>query len=820
MKKFFKILGWICLSILLLVGIAATWIYFNQDKVINWFVNSVNEQLATPVQAKTIELTFLDDFPNISIVCRDVRIEDSFEAKNDLLTAQSISFQLNLSDLWRGNYRIKGLTIKHANGNFIVDKRGRNNYTIFKENTGNASSAFSLENIVLKSIELNWQDEKSEYTFNLVSDQLKAQLTSRQNLTSIDLAGDVYMDRLTIQQEKWLAKKDISINAKLEYFDELKKFNWGQTEFTIDQSVFVTEGQYNWSETSSIKLNVKGKETNWLTLVSILPEKLNSKLKSYQSEGQVYFEGKLEGKISETESPGISLSFGLKNATLFEPTSNLKAIKVNLEGSLASSSINQVSEYVLVLNNVEAELEEKPLTGKLILKNFENPEIITDCKGTIPFSFLSGFLPGDTITLAEGFVEADIAFEGKIKDLQSRSTIRNTSARGSVTLQNIAFEYGNKNVMFKNVNGNLQFNKNDLALSNVSVQINESDILMNGFFKNALAFLALENQPVAIEADLKAEKLNLSELFDLLFTEEKTDDFRFSISKDLFLNFTCDVGQLNYKKFNGKNLKGDILIKNQTAISRDLKVETMGGDLKLSAIMDATNSESIEVSAQTLLKNIKIDTLFDVLDNFNQNFLQAKHVEGRLTAQVDFEMSLTPTLKTKSETLIADVKANIKQGALKEFEPIQALNKFLDEDGLHHLKFAELKNDIHIENKTIYIPQMEITSNVAVLTLSGTHTFDQQINYRVVAPLRNKRKINVDEAGSAIEEMEGRTKIFLKITGTTENYQVQYDAAAVRKKLADDLKKEVKELKDAFKLKGEKKKKEIELTEEEFDWEN
>lgn len=33
------------------------------------------------------------------------------------------------------------------------------------------------------------------------------------------------------------------------------------------------------------------------------------------------------------------------------------------------------------------------------------------------------------------------------------------------------------------------------------------------------------------------------------------------------------------------------------------------------------------------------------------------------------------------------------------------------------------------------------------------------------------------------------------------------------------MKKEVQELKDAFKLKGQKKKKELELTEEEFDWE-
>lgn len=151
---------------------------------------------------------------------------------------------------------------------------------------------------------------------------------------------------------------------------------------------------------------------------------------------------------------------------------------------------------------------------------------------------------------------------------------------------------------------------------------------------------------------------------------------------------------------------------------------------------------------------------------------------------------------------------------------MKALDKYLDDEDLNNLRFADLKNEIHIENKTIYIPQMEIKSNVTVLQLSGTHAFDQQINYRVVAPLRNKKKINITEAGSALEELDGRTKVFLKITGTTDNYKVQYDTEAVRKKIASDLKKEVKELKDAFKLKGLKKKKELELTDEEFDWED
>ena len=115
---------------------------------------------------------------------------------------------------------------------------------------------------------------------------------------------------------------------------------------------------------------------------------------------------------------------------------------------------------------------------------------------------------------------------------------------------------------------------------------------------------------------------------------------------------------------------------------------------------------------------------------------------------------------------------------------------------------------------------MEVRTNVTDIQVSGTHTFDQQIDYRVVAPLRNRKKIDSDEAFGAIEEdNSGKSMIFLKIAGTTDNYNVSLDKGAVKKKIVSDLKKEVQELKDAFKTKGQKKKKELELEKDEyFDW--
>jgi hypothetical protein len=181
-------------------------------------------------------------------------------------------------------------------------------------------------------------------------------------------------------------------------------------------------------------------------------------------------------------------------------------------------------------------------------------------------------------------------------------------------------------------------------------------------------------------------------------------------------------------------------------------------------------------------------------------------------------MTLNEHLKLFQETLIADIGVTIKNGQLNNFEPLQKLNRYLDDESLNRLRFADLKNDIHIEKKTVFIPQMSVRSNVTDLMISGTHTFDQVIDYRVITPLR-KKKLTDPEAQLAVEEDMSGAKLFLKITGTTDDYKIAYDTEAVRKKIAGDLKREVQELKDAFKTKGKKKQKEVELQKDDyFDW--
>ncbi len=797
-------------------------VFLFKDRIIQQFIREANKNLNTPVSITKIEVTLLEDFPNLSIVCREVSIEDSYPGKEALFTAKSVAFQLHPWEVWKGNYTIKGLTIRDSETHLKINRKGESNFNILKKSEDaktTSSVRFSLKNVRLSSSVVYYTDTKSAYDFELITTELISSISSQDDVYLIDAKGDLSTGQFKVGKTEIMANKDFDIETSIRYFDKDLRLQIEPSLLKLAQAAFEIKGEYAWQSKNVIDLKVEGQQSDIQTLLSLLPASTAASLSKYQSAGDVYFKGSLRGEISQQKNPAISVEFGFNKATISHPDYPVKVENAVLNGSYASNDVMKTEEASLILNDISGSLNGETFNAKLIFQNLSDPDVMLQFKGSLDAQSLLAFYPVPGLSEASGSILADIAFEGKPSWLQSKSTAQKATATGTIEINNLSFVYGTAQIPFKNLQGNLQFNNNDLALSGLKGEVGKSDFVMNGFFKNIITFLLFENQPIGIETDLKSHFIDLDELFAYGFaTEQEGKEYEFNISPNIYLNFNCQIDQLNYKRFNASAIKGDLLVKNQVAVSRNLTLNTMQGNMTLNGIMDANNPKAIDVVSSFKMNEIAVDSVFYVFEDFDQEFIKASHLKGITTADVSLEMTLDQHLQLFPETLVADISATIRKGELNNFEPLQALNKYLDDEGLAQLRFAELKNDIHIENKTIYIPQMEIRSNVTVMQLSGTHTFDQQLNYRVVAPLRNKKKINIEEAGSALEEMEGKTKVYLKITGTTDDYDVQYDTEAVRKKLANDFKKEVQELKDAFKLKGKQKKKELEVSDEEFDW--
>lgn len=60
-----------------------------------------------------------------------------------------------------------------------------------------------------------------------------------------------------------------------------------------------------------MNIKVKGIESDFTTLISLLPENYRNQLSEYESTGRAQFEGSLIGKLTSTESPKINFNFSV-----------------------------------------------------------------------------------------------------------------------------------------------------------------------------------------------------------------------------------------------------------------------------------------------------------------------------------------------------------------------------------------------------------------------------------------------------------------------------------------------------------------------------
>ncbi len=817
LKSLRKILLYAGASILLLLTLIFTAGFLFKDKIISRFVAEANKQLATPVKIGKMEISVLRHFPDMSIEFTDVYVEDSHPEIFPLFTAKKISFSFNSFEAWGGQYKIQRLDVFESETNIRINKKGVGNFQIVKDTVGKGQSvSLDLKNVRLKKQRITYVDESVNQSHEFNSSSLAADITLKDNVYRILASGDAISNQVGIGSYIFLKDKLFNITLAMTYDDEKKQVVFQPSSIAQENGDFDLTGLYDFKNEPVLDLTLNGKKTNLQTIISFLPMSMAESIKKYESVGDLYFKLSVKGNLA---TPLFNITFGCRNATIFLPETNFKVTQTNLTGTLSTIGLSRFTKATVNLKDVSGKLNGKNFTGNFSLENFEQPFVDFQFKGELDATTIKAIAGETYLTNASGALLADVSLTGEPDKLKKRSTARQVKISGSLEMKNVSLSTSVKGVDFTDVSGNFQFSHNDLAMSNVKGKLGQNDFLLNGFIKNVVSYFLFEDQPIGIEADLKSEFIDLEELLQLGFGEASANEYQFKISPNLHLNFDCQLNRLKYKKFIAEDVDGNLLVKNQTAFSKGIKMKTMGGKISMSGLISSFSNQPIALSTTARLTSIHLDSLFYIFGNFNQNFIQDKHLKGQATADVSLETELTPALKIAPQTLVSNIDILIKKGELNNFAPLQELNKYLDDDGLKSLRFADLKNEIHIENQTVFIPLMEVRSNVTSIQVSGKHTFDQHIDYRIVAPLRNKKVIDLKEAGDAYENLAGKIKVYFKITGTTDNYKVAYDTDAVKKKMASDLKKEVAELKDAFK--GKSKKKLVELEKDDFfDWEN
>jgi hypothetical protein len=235
---------------------------------------------------------------------------------------------------------------------------------------------------------------------------------------------------------------------------------------------------------------------------------------------------------------------------------------------------------------------------------------------------------------------------------------------------------------------------------------------------------------------------------------------------------------------------------------------TMGGGVKGNGYLVFAGTQDLLMNMGAELTDIDVSQVFVQTENFGQQTLTDKNLQGVLNAKIYLKNTWKDYSNPDLDNLNAIIDFELKNGVLKNFEPVKAASAFIRVEELSNIRFADIKNRLTIYNRTITVPAFEIQTNALNLMFSGQHDFDNIIDYRFKINLRKMlaNKFNRKGKEQFIEDdpYDG-LNIYLSMTGPIAKPKIQYDKAAAGAKIKDDFKNEKEVLKELFK-KGNKDK--------------
>ncbi len=836
----------IIITLLLAGGGLFTYLY--QDQIIKHFITQADQLLATPVRVKSIKLSLWEKFPQVAISLQDVEIMGSLPQDSVLARAEQLDFTFNVWHFVQGEYVINKVYLTHSDVSLVINEEGDNNYNIFKKREAGTHDSeatpvrFQLQKIYLKDVNVSYEDRPINQHHQLLAQEAEAVLEVVGEQYDIGLEGALTSQFIRIGSDAYFKDKPLQLSTQLHYDYPNRYLQIEPTQIEVGSGEFVVDGFVDQAQDNYLDLQLRGSHTDLQTLLSLLPEGIIRQWQAYRSEGDAYFEGSVKGNMSRAASPLVTLKFGCQNASFYHPDYKKRLENISLQGTFTNGSSHSFRSSQLDLRNINAQLDGRPLNGSLTLSNFEDYFLHCQVKTDMDINALFAFYPVPEIKAARGALNADFEISGRLKDLKGETSRywERIKSRGDISLHQVDLLWQADRLPVHQLNGNLMFKGNVLSISNMEAHIGNSHVVLNGMLRNAFAYLLSDTQTIHIEADLFSRQIDMDELLSGQAAQASSNNwqtvsdkqaYRFRIDPKLQLSFNCHIEKIKFRRFRGKHLKGNLEVDQQIARLKKSSIQTAGGKVTAQAYLNARRPDKITVNATTAFEHLRADSIFYTFEDFGQNFLTTRHLEGKIYADVDWNMTFDHSLQLDYSSLGIDILATIREGRLNNFEPMQKLARLVEEESLSHLRFAELNNHIRVADRKIFIPRMQVSSNVSEIWVEGIHTFDDHIDYRFEVPMktfsirkaaaRERVKAREQKFGEIIDDNAAPLNLFLTARGTVDDYKISYDMESAKEKFKDNLQNEKEELKEILKNKGAQPTYQLELDEDEyFDFED
>ncbi len=839
-RSLLKIFG---IALLSVVATGALVGLFYGEEIKNLLLSNINNSLNTEIKVGKIEFSVVRHFPFASVELKDVVakgnglkedniLSGEIPTGDTLLKADKISLLFNLMGIFSKDVSIKKIILKQGTVNIRLYENGTDNYHFWKSSGDTANTIIDLENVTLDDVKVNYVDagNKQNYFFHSVNGTLRGKFSNDQFELKAD--ADLVVSHFFAGKTDYVQNKKVKLRSVMNVNNITDLYEFRDSQIRIADVWFDISGNISPNATATrLNLKINSHEAELGNLLSLLPASYTSYFSGFKSSGKFIFQSVISGNASRSQSPDVSVSFSLAGGSLSPADGAVKFDHLTLNGSFEKRAAKPAA---LIINSFNGSLNGRPAGGNFSIRDFENPFLTLYAKADIDLNSLRAFIKHDTLETLTGTMKVDVSFAGKIKDFRQYAAKGNytNDASGTISLSDVSLKLKKNPMEYKNINGSFLLRDNSVEIQSLDGKISSTDFHLTGTLRNFITFLLIPNQDVNMNLAVSSTLINLNEILENK-SQVSSDDtsYKIKINPRLICNLKITAKKLIFRKFEANGISGSIHIEDQIITTPDMNFNAMEGSVSMSATITTNRRDSILMGCHAKVSKLNITELFTQLENFGEETVTDKNLKGKVSADVVFNSSWTKDLTINPAKVNAEADITIDNGELNDFKPVLSLSKYLKLADLRHIRFSTMKNMIHIHDRKIYFPSMEIKSSAINLNASGTHDFDNMVDYKLNMLLSDvlgkKVKEQNTEFGMIEDDGLGRSKLFIAMKGPVDNPKFSYDKKSVSQKIAQDLKSDQQNVRQMLKqefgifkkdttLKQEKKKKE----EMQIDWDD
>jgi len=744
MKKGLKIFG-IFFLFIAIAAIAAPVLF--KDKFTEIAKKQLNDNLNARVDFSNVDISLLKNFPKASVILEDINIINLAPFEGDtLFYAKEIALKMPLTGLLKSAneaIEINSFSITDPVINIITNKKGAVNYDITKESDATASTnknsestgfQFAIANYAIKNARINYTDEAAQLKAEVhqlnhagsgdLSDKLITLITNTDALVSVDMAGTNYLN-----------KQQLGLDATFEIDQDAQKYTFLENTFSINQLQLKFDGfvqQHTNGNEFDLKFNTLS--SSFKNFIALLPTQYTKDIATIKTDGSFTINGFAKGILTDKTVPKFNIQVLSKNASFKYPDLPKKVENIHLDARIANTTGFEKDTY-LDIKKLSLQIDEDIFNGKASIRKLTtNPLVNASLNGTLNLANITKAYPVQLDEELKGIVTANLTtnFNQKAIENNQYEQIKNN---GNFSISD--FEFASKDIVnpIAISNADITFNPKTVTLKKFNATSGKSDIQATGTIDNLVGFL-FSGKDLKGNFNVNSTLFKVSDFMvdNTSETEntqkESTQGEVLKIPAFLDAKISADVKTVLYDNLVLKNVKGDLVIKNEAVSLQNLKTNTFDGS------MTVNGTVSTKTEVPTFNLDLGIDK-FDIGQSFKgmgmltsiapiADMIQGKfNTNLKLKGTLDKEFS--PDLTTLNGNALAEVlttKITPKEGAA-----FNLLNDKLPFINLEKLNLEHLKTILTFENGAVKIKPFTIAYQDIKINIAGGHGFDNTLGY-------------------------------------------------------------------------------------------